>query len=222
MREKWSVIEFVESQTNKVRRIYKYNGKNCKRVVLDTPMSKQLAGYVLIEKDLRSAALWLREIEKLLGDDINIVGSIHSKDRERFNLIKGLFVAALTFYGKAFAQCEGRRIKLERKIISPEFIEVHDNAISYRNNFAAHSGAEFVEKAEIALVLPAKSKRGILPRLYREMTQPDFALHSKGQKSFLNLTEHVRSIAQGKIDMLMQKILAEEVLPKGYDYWNAK
>ena len=105
-------------------------------------MARQMSGYVLIEKDLRSAAIWLAEINKIRGDDVLLdhKGSRHSKDRERYNLVKGLFVAALTFYGKAFSQCEGRRVKLERRQLETEFHEAHDEAISFRNYFAAHSG----------------------------------------------------------------------------------
>lgn len=222
MRKEWSVMEVIDPKTGKVRRHYKYKGKACKRITLDTHMSRQLAGYVLIEKDLRSASLWLNEIDKIRGKDMNLEGSHHTKDRERYNIVKGLFVAALTFYGKAFAQCEGRRVKLERMQIAADFLNVHDHAISFRNNFAAHSGAELIERAEIALVLPPKSTRMIIPNIYREMTQPDFAAQPKGEKTFAELTEHARSIALCKIAQLNEKILKEEVLPKGYAYWNSK
>ena len=36
------------------------------------------------------------------------------KDRGKYVLIKGLFVAALTFYGKCFSRCEGRRAQMDR------------------------------------------------------------------------------------------------------------
>ncbi len=125
MRDDWSVKEVIEPKTGKVHRLYSYKGKPAKRIALDTPMAKQMAGYVLIEKDLRSAAIWLAEIDRIRGDDAKLdpKGSRRATDRERYNLVKGLFVAALTFYGKAFAQCEGRRVKLERRQIGAEFQE---------------------------------------------------------------------------------------------------
>lgn len=184
-----------------------------------------MAGYVLIEKDLRSAAVWLTEIDRIRGEDAQFDskgGNRQSKDRDRYNLVKGLFVAALTFYGKAFAQCEGRRIKLERRQLDIEFHEEHDDAISFRNNFAAHSGAKLLERAEIALVLPPKSKKSVAPRLYREMTQPDYATAEEGKKTFNELVEHARAIPLRKIAQLNEKILAEEVLTKGYAYWKTK
>lgn len=224
MREDWTFKEVVEPKTGKIHRLYWYKGKICKRVPLDSPMARQLAGYVLIEKDLRSALVWLGEIDRIRGDDaaLDPRGSRNSKDRDRYDLVKGLFVAALTFYGKAFAQCEGRRVKMERRQIDKEFHEVHDEAIAFRNNFAAHSGAKLLERAEVAVVLPPKPKLGVMPRVYREMNQPDFAMTRAGDKSFPELIEHVKQISLRKIDQLSDKLLEEEVLPKGYAHWAAK
>jgi len=222
-RDDWTVKEVIEPKTGKVHRLYWHRGKVCKRIVLDTPMARQLAGYVLIEKDLWSAGIWLAEILKIRGEDVLLEpkSSQRAVDRERYNIVKGLFVAALTFYGKAFAQCEGRRIKLERRQLSEEFRIAHDEAISFRNNFAAHSGAKLLERAEIALVLPPRAKRDIQPRVYREMTQPDYAASTEGKKSFTQLVEHARSVPLRKIAELKDKILLEDVLPKGYTYWDA-
>lgn len=189
MPRRWTSKEVIEKETGNVYRLYSYNGKPCKRIVLDSPMAKQLAGYVLIEKDLRSAGVWLSEIENIRGDDalLDNKGSWRSEDRERYNLVKGLFVAALTFYGKCFSQCEGRRVKLERRQISEEFHKAHDDAILLRNNFAAHSGAKLIERAEVALVLPPKNKRDQLPQIYREMTQPDLVFKKSERRVFLSL-----------------------------------
>ena len=221
MSEEWSFKEIVEPVTGKTRRHYFYRRKPCKRILLDSHLAKQLAGYVLIEKDLRSAGIWLAEIDEIRGSDGG-GRNVHAKDRERYNLVKGLFVAALTFYGKAFSQCEGRRAQLNRRQLDQSFLEAHDEAISYRNNFAAHSGAKLLEKAEIALVLPPKTKRDKEPMIYREMTQPDYIESAQGEKSFSELIEHVRLIPLKKIDELSEKIFQEEVLPRGYEYWSKK
>ena len=224
MRDDWSVKEVVEPRSGEIHRLYWYKGRVCKRVLLDTPMARQMAGYVLIEKDLRSATVWLDEIVRIRGEDaaLDAKGNRNSEDRERYNLVKGLFVAALTFYGKAFAQCEGRRVKLEGRQLSADFHEAHDDAISFRNNFAAHSGAKLLEKAEIALVFPPKSKQGAQLKIYKEMSQPDYAMAPAGKKSFAELISHVREIPLRKIKELHEKVMKEEVLPKGYSYWATK
>lgn len=224
MRDKWTVKEVVERHTNTVHRLYWYSGKQCKRIVLDSPMARQLAGYVLIEKDLRSAGLWIEEIDRIRGDDAkdDHQGNRSSSERSRYNLVKGLFVAALTFYGKAFAQCEGRKIKMDKRQLDPSFHEAHDDAIEYRNNFAAHSGAKLIEHAKVALALPPKGAKGVLPRIYREMSQPDYVMNAPGEKSFSELIEHARAVPLRKISELSDKIMNEEVLPKGYTHWDTQ
>lgn len=216
----WTVKEIVELN-GEIHRYYYYKGKACKRITLDSPLAKQLAGYVLIEKDLRSAGSWLTDIQRLRGDDAlhDQKGSRRSPDRERYDIVKGLFVAALTFYGKAFAQAEGRKIKLERRQLEADFHDAHDEAIAFRNNFAAHSGAIGLERARVALALPPKGK-DIHPNLYTEMDQPDLLMYRSG-RSFSELFTHAHLIPVRKINELRQKILDDEVLPRGYAYWQA-
>lgn len=214
----WCVKEIIEPASGKVHRFYSYKRKPCRRVLLSSRLTDQLSGYVLIEKDLRNVLVWLKEIEKLHVDAISVKGRrfARSLDRERYNLIKGLFVAALTFYGKCFSKCEGRPVKLERVQLNSRFHTLHDDCISYRHNFAAHSGAKKLEFVEIALVLPQKLKPGIEPRIYRELYQPDLLWPSDGEIPLVDLVEHVRSIVNEKIDRLEKKIFEEEVLPKKF------
>jgi hypothetical protein len=71
-----------------------------------------MAGYTMIEKDLRSALTWLDEIERRhvehWSDKKRSFG--RAEDRDNYNIVKGLFVALLTFYGKCFSKCEGRPV----------------------------------------------------------------------------------------------------------------
>ncbi len=173
MADHWEVKEILDPVTGEVDRLYSYKRKRCKRVALDSKLAKQLAGYTLIEKDLRSIGGWLKEIgdrhietRKREGDTFG-----RSGDRERYNLIKGLFVASLTFYGKCFASCEGRRVKLDRSMLEDRYRDKHDEVLAYRHNFAAHSGAEKLEEVTIALVFPLT--RYEVPKIYHELRQPD-------------------------------------------------
>lgn len=218
----WTHKEHVDRSSGVIYRVYYYKGRVCKRIVLESHLARQLSGYVLIEKDLRSAGLWFDEITRIRGDDVLLDkrGSRASPDRDRYNIIKALFVAGLTFYGKAFTQADGRRVKLERRNIDVEFQDAHDDAMSFRHNFAAHSGSKLIERASVALVLPPKGKNAH-PNLYREMDQPDWTMHREG-KSFIELFAHVHLIPLRKMRELEQKILNDEVMPKGYDYWANK
>jgi hypothetical protein len=94
--------------------------------------------------------------------------------------------------------------------------------MKFRHNFAAHSGAERFEFVEVALVFPYKTKKPILPMLFRELTQPDLFLPVKGEIKLSDLFEHAREVAAAKADRLSQKILNEEIYPKGLSYWLKK
>ncbi|CAI8983454.1 hypothetical protein [Pseudomonas chlororaphis] len=215
----WAAVDFVDKETGKFHRIYKYKNKPCKRVYIQSRLAEHLAGYSLIEKDLRSALVWLRKIDELVGefDSKKDGGFGIGRDRETYNFVKGLFVAALTFYGKGFSKCEGRPVKLERNQLANEYRELHDLAISYRHNFAAHSGAKKLEFVKVALVVPLKVKPGKpLPmNLYTELNQPDLAWHSKDEELWLiELFEHARAMVKDKVKKLSERIMTEEVLPK--------
>lgn len=225
MAEDWSVREFLDKTTGKVYRRYTYKRKACTRVVLDSKLSQQLAGWALIEKDLRNVGAWLKEIESRHTESPKRKGQSysHSRDRETYNLIKGLFVAAITFYGKCFSKCEGRPVKMERAQLEEQYRVLHDECLSYRHNFAAHSGAAKLERVEIALVFPGKFRAGVAPRIYHELFQPDLTWPSgEDEVTFQQLVEHARSIARVKMERLSDKIVSEEVLPKGYEYWKKR
>ena len=139
-----------------------------------------------------------------------------NRDREKYNVVKGLFVAALTFYGKSFSKCDGRPVKLERTQLEEKYRAIHDQAISYRHNFAAHSGARRLEFVKVALVVPVKLKRGktIQYNLYTELSQPDLAWFTGEEEIwFIELFEHAQSVSKEKIRKLKEKILQDEVFP---------
>lgn len=92
----YTVQTNVNRATGEIHRTYLYKRKACYRVVLDSPLAKQLAGYTLIEKDLRSALIWIERITSLADPRPTQQGAYYGqgKDRETYNLIKGLMVAA--------------------------------------------------------------------------------------------------------------------------------
>jgi hypothetical protein len=211
---------FVDKVTGKTYRIYTYKRRTCRRIELKSRIVDQLAGYTLIEKDLRSVSIWLDEIERMHtdGPKRKNEGFGASQDREKYNIIKGLFVAALTFYGKCFSKCEGRPVKLERAQIDIAFHETFDRCIGLRHNFAAHSGAEKIEHVEIALVFPEKPKITSPLQIFRELHQPDLFWPMPPNKTLIELVAHTREKAQVKIDKLTEKIMREDVVPNSRKY----
>lgn len=223
MSESIVVKVIVEPKSGRIHRTYTYKRKPCRRIVLESRLCRQLAGYVLIEKDLRSIILWLQEIDRLDERPLaERTRSAKAPNRETYSVVKGLFVAAVTFYGKCFTRCDGRPVKLERVQIEERFREIHDDCISYRNNFAAHSGAKKLETVEIAIVFPLKYKNPVEFQIFKELNQPDFFRNALGEASLIELVEHVRSIANSKIDLLSTKIRDEEVISNAGKYWEAR
>ncbi len=205
----------IDTLTGKVSRTYTHKGKQCKAIPLSSKLCNQLAGYTLIEKDLRSALIWLDEIEKRHNeapkDPDHRFG--HGTNRENYTLIKGLFVALLTFYGKCFSKCEGRPVKLEKAQLDAKNHETHDELITYRHNFAAHSGSERVEQVEIVLVHPKKLTPELPLMIFRELQQPDLLFSKESDASIRETIENARAVANSKIENLSAKILNKEVIP---------
>jgi len=221
----WTKRSVLDKNTGKFHNRYFFKRRKAHRIIINTPKSKSLAGYTLIEKDLRSAIIWLKEIITMLENNVKFTdgtGNLRfDKNREINNLVKGLFVAALTFYGKCFSQCEGRRVKIDKKNIDLEFHDEHDMAILLRHNFAAHSGAEKVERAKVILALDSKRSKNTAPYIVKELSQPDAPLKSDIEK-MIKLFEHVQLFALNKIEVLTSKVYTDDILPKGADYWYGK
>ncbi len=218
----WSNRFVIDPNTGKTFYKYFYKRKPAYRIEICTPTAKALAGYALIEKDVRSALFWLNSIIKILKDDKNWAESkIHHKsssDREQMNLVKGLFVAALTFYGKCFSQCKGRRIKLEVSNLDKEFHDDHELAMMFRHNFAAHSGAELLEYTQIIVALDKKKKS--LPHFSIDLMQPD-VMAADNIYDFVKLFEHAKAFTDKKIEVLTLKV-KEYIVSKGSEYWYKK
>jgi hypothetical protein len=215
---------FIDRVTGKTYRRYTYKGRPCVRVEVKSKIVDQLAGYTLIEKDLRSVRIWLEEIDRLHTDRPTRESERYHapEDRERYNIVKGLFVAALTFYGKCFSKCEGRPVKLERAQLDTAFLELHDDCIAYRHNFAAHSGAKRIEHVEVAVVFPAKPKPDSPVQIFRELHQPDLFWPREPSRTLVDLVDHVRLVADRKISQLTSKVAGTELRKVVTAYSRAK
>lgn len=216
----WKIREVIGDTVTERQTFYYYKGKLAPRIQLKSKLAEQLGGYSLIDKDLRNVLAWLQTIDDLFPENTRPYETVISSDRKTFNTVKGLFVASITFYGKCFTQCEGRRVKLEKKIMDANFYDEHEELIKLRHNFAAHSGAEKCEDVKIALVLPPKISSNEQPEIYREISQPDLYMSEKDDEvTFRKLVEHVREKVVEKMNLLANKILLEEVAPQGKEYW---
>jgi hypothetical protein len=216
----WKFREHVSPNGERTNTYY-YKNRKCHRFTLNSKLTNQLAGYSLIEKDLRNIKSWLSEILPYLKTH-KISRPQISPNREQFNLVKGLFVSAVTFYGKCFTQCDGRKTKLHKTDIKDDKLkEQHDEIMNFRHNFTAHSGEEKFEHAVISLVLDTKKSRNTLPQIVREVTQPD-TIGVSDIDDFFELLEYLQNFVLEKMNKIQHKIYEEEVLAKGPEYWYKK
>ena len=221
IKDHWKVLEHVDRDTGKVTRSYSYKRYPCTRVLLTSKVAKQFTGWVLIEKDLRNVLIWLKKIasEKEDFDQRKAARFVITKDKEKLHLLKGLFVASLTFYGKCFTKCDGRPVKLVPAQLDIRFRPIHEECMQYRHQFAAHSGEAKLEFADAALVFPKKFRTGVQPRIYRELYQPVDGWLSSNDELFIDLVEHARGVVNAKIGKLYDKLLEEEGIPIALAAW---
>ncbi|EJD6400491.1 hypothetical protein M0H77_RS09960 [Providencia rettgeri] len=200
---------------------YYLYGEKAPHVYLEHHLCNQYSAYRLIEKDIRSVLSWLKTMHEIISTEEFIS---RATTPEKMDLIKALFVSSVTFYGKCFTKCEGRRIKLEEKnFVDEKHKEIHSSIMDIRHNLAAHSGKAGYEKARVALVLHPRGL-DIKPMLFAEMMQANY-ITDKGDienDEFYQLALSLQTKLLEKITFLDEKILNEVVRPKGLEYWYAE
>jgi hypothetical protein len=214
----------LDPNTGVFRQKYFFRGVPAQRIPITSKLARQLSGYTLIERDLRAVHGWLETILELSESQLAQEKEgwhLTDKPDPEHSLSSALFIAAVTCYAKCFTQAEGRRLKLERKDVVPtEMREVHDLVMSFRDNFAAHSGTAKYETAQIVLVLNPLIREGEGSKfLMRELLQPESYVRYNPIESFSTLVERIREHVLEKTAQLTQKIFTEEINSKGSDYW---
>ncbi|WP_272682775.1 hypothetical protein [Providencia sp. PROV119] len=211
-----SVLEIKKGTTRE--NTYYLHGEKAPHVYLEHHLCNQYSAYRLIEKDIRSILSWLKTMHEIISSEEFIS---RATTPEKMDLIKALFISSVTFYGKCFTRCEGRRIKLEEKnFVDEKYKEIHSSIMDIRHNLAAHSGKAGYEKARVALILHPRGL-DIKPELFVEMMQANY-ITDKGDienDEFYQLALSLQNKLIEKITILDEKILNEVVRPKGQEYW---
>lgn len=218
----WTIEEAWDSKSAKRYTRYYFKRNRAPRLEIKSKRAQRMAGLSLIEKDLRNVIAWLTKIEELHPKEDRPKGVGSSKDRANFNLVKGLYVAALTFYGKCFVSCDGRRVRLEESDLDDKYKNAHKEVMHMRHNFAAHSGADNFEDVSIVLVLTPRPRKNLDFRIFTELTQPDFAETSGDDVKFLDLAEHVQERVKTKIAKVEESIVKNEVLAEPPGHWYSR
>lgn len=211
----------LDPDTGAADTLYYWDGRLAPKVQINGILVDKLSGYTLIKKDLDNALSWIRTAEKLASESSEPTdsGHFHAKDREIFDLVKAYFVASLTFYGKCFTEAAGRHAQVSRDwIAEQEYRKLHDYIMTYRHNFAAHSGDECLELAR-TFVLVHPNRKILIPYLPTMRVQPDIALTQQGELGFGDLIEYVAKKVVEKYNKLANKIVSEFILPSGFEFW---
>ncbi|HEX4334530.1 MAG TPA: hypothetical protein VH062_01380 [Polyangiaceae bacterium] len=172
----WTVEEFIRPDGSGSRAYY-YREQRAMRFERDTPASRKLAGFTLIEKDIRTIKNWVNALRGLLtiisGTAVQTVTTFMPQD-ERISVVRALHVAIVTTYGKMFTQADGRRTSLQRSgwISDERHLRMHDSLMHHRHTFAAHSGAGGPEGCKVVVAIDYSRKDRTAPRLFTELHQP--------------------------------------------------
>jgi len=216
--------KFINPQTGEVSYKYFWKRNEVPKIEITGPLVNRLSGLTLIQKDLTNCISWIKKAKEMTSLSIGKENAeyVSNDDRETFNVVKALFVASLSFYGKCFTEASGRGAQVSRNWLSKEFKSSHDYHMKYRHNFAAHSGDENVEIAKTFVLLHPKRKMEFLPFLPTVRNQPDFIFSTESETDFEYLLLHVAELVNDKYQKLGEKIIDELISPKGIDFWHEK
>lgn len=213
--------KFIDPNTGEVTYKYYWKRNEAPKIEITGPLVKRLAGYTLIQKDLVNCLKWIQQAKALASEELPKDGASFyiPSNRDSFNIVKALFVASLTFYGKCFTKANGRGAQVSRDWLLGEYKKNHDNYMKYRHNFAAHSGDEEIEIAKTFVLLHPKKKNEYLQALPVMRLQPDLAISLDLEEDFEALIQYVITLVEGKAEKLSYKIINELILPRGIDFW---
>ncbi|WP_102363275.1 hypothetical protein [Vibrio cyclitrophicus] len=214
----------IDPQTGQAHVHYFWKRNKVPLVEITGKLPNKLSGLTLIQKDLGNALKWM-QLAQNLAKGTDITGNfVKANNRETFDVIKALFVASLTFYGKCFTEANGRNAQASRNWLDEDYKELHDYYMNFRHNFAAHSGDEKIELAKTFVLLHPKKKQELLPFLPTIRLQPDVVLPrtDSEEKGLEDLIVYVSKLVTERYNKLSQKIIHDLVLVEETAYWREK
>jgi hypothetical protein len=183
--------------------------KPCIVLEIDIPISRQLCGYRLIEKDIRDSIDFLKTYLTISNENDFPESKI---------LLKALMRSIVITYGKCFAEASIRKIKLESEIISTKNKSTHKTLKEMRDEHVAHSSSNIYEDCKQIILLPPETKfrKGqVVPEVFSELRQ----LHDVNfLDDCLPLLEELQVHVKGKIDILSAKLgkVLETISPDAF------
>ncbi len=153
----WTRQTFINTDTSTVRVTYLYKGKHPASVIhFHTKKARHLAGYQLIDKDLRDALLWIDHINEIAPPSES--KKFYTEPDSANRIAKGLFKAAVINYIKAYDLGDGRFVSLNKAQLPVKLQAAHTLFYDLRNNYIAHGGLSEFEKCEVTFAIPPRHK----------------------------------------------------------------
>lgn len=148
----------------------KINGRKALSLLYRSKGAEALAGYSLIQKDLKFCKNILTTAIDLCGGNLSSKDSLYVRESIDMNadLLKAMTISFIITYGKCYTQANGRKITLNHKDIfknESTLRIIHDNLIDIRNNYVAHAGNTSLEVATITILLDADEQSTESPKV---------------------------------------------------------
>lgn len=211
---------YIDSETGEFKAVYTFNNEIVDRIKLSGRIADRASSLSLIHRDLKSAKEWYQIANELAGrNELRTDGKLYGNilDIDLSSEIRALFVASLTFYGKAFSEAKGRKLKMERDWLDSECFGLHDCIINYRHNFAAHSGNQDYESAETSLLLIRKNGKTFYQAVTDRKQLSMIGVEDE-HVDMINLFEHAIQVVEKKYNETLERIRTY-VMQKSYSFW---
>ena len=187
---------FVKFGDNYIKVQPDKSGNPEKFIIIDTPVSKRYAGFLMMVRDLD---LVIKAIEELKNNEVSLIQ-------------QSLLFFAITSYAKCFIKNEGNRPSLQANKIfknAPiELKEEHDRILTMRNAYVAHAGNE-LDKCFVTGSLNSIQGFPYFTGIYAQLQH---AINMTPKlNDFLSLSAYVKNICCEKADDAYLK-LQEDLL----------
>lgn len=212
-------IRTISDQNKNHSKVYNRKGVVLPRIVLQGIYIEQLKAFRSLDKDLRNILVWICKLQEINDKDGYEENKYPDMAMGDAAIVKALFVAILSMYGRCFTTANNRKFTFDRKHVPEKYRETHDELMNARHNFAAHKGEFKYDDCKIVLVLN-NDKRDPGPIIFAEMVQPYIYTDIMSKNNELqSLCEALRRVVNEKYDNLTEKIFNDFVQVKGKAFW---
>jgi hypothetical protein len=165
----WYQVFTIQAETYEASKPrYSYQKKQATRFELNSELAHRFGAYDSMIEDMSMILEFVSQIKKL----IDAAELDQLDDQSHLSTIQGLFIAALSVYGRCFNKAVGRKITLRESYFKEAEIElgIHRKLMKLRNNYAAHWG-EIDEIAKLESTTVLLTARHIGKRIFTISTE---------------------------------------------------